>query len=97
MGILLSFHRLLPPPKTLLLNFTLHTMSKPNISTLRKIASRLGFSAFYNGRNWTLTNDVTAILPHTVFCERDALIIGLKNAKTAGLLNVEEEYLVDAS
>jgi phosphopantetheine adenylyltransferase len=63
---------------------------KTRITTLRKIANRLGFTVYEQGQQWILSHRETEPLHYTVKTERQALLVGFQRAESRDLLSIEE-------
>ena len=64
---------------------------KTRITTLRKIANRIGFSVYPQGGQWILSSAEGELLHYSVTSEREALMVGLRRANNRGLLNFDEQ------
>lgn len=67
---------------------------KTRISTLRKIADRIGFSVYQQDRQWILSSAEEEPLHYSIRSERQALMVGLRRADDRGMLRHSEQQSV---
>ena len=67
---------------------------KTRITTLRKIANRIGLTVYKQGSQWILSHRETEPLHYSVKTERDALLTGLQRGIERDLLTIEESMLI---
>ncbi|MFT3992410.1 MAG: hypothetical protein QM680_13480 [Luteolibacter sp.] len=67
---------------------------KTRITTLRRIANRLGFSVYPQSGGWVLSARKTENLHYSVTTERAALLVGLQRAAEGDLLTADESDAV---
>jgi hypothetical protein len=67
---------------------------KTRITTLRKIANRIGFCVYTQGHQWILSSTEEEPLHYSIVSEREALMVGLRRADERGLLRLTEQQSV---
>jgi hypothetical protein len=67
---------------------------KTRITTLRKLANRIGFSVYQQDSQWILSSTEDEPLHYSIASEREALMVGLRRADERGLLRLTEQQSV---